>query len=289
MQDLINEAKAFQPATTQPALGITDRTALLTAAGDNAVKSMFQILGNPALASQFKSKRVVFGVSTVSVNPGWRTQKNYAANVAMIFNYAMEPARREVVAQYIADPTIPAIIRAHVAQDYQITSIPLDLQSANLAAKVDFQALSDYFLDSNVQLGAPFGGPLVAAVSPLTDTQTLDLQSSFLDQEQLALNLMVQGLISGATVQANAALNYLQSLQQNFRTVTPDVVANAYSNGSLFGFQVGPSLLAIEKAKKDEAAGPAKVLTRQSFPALIIFGFDASDVQPKVRINAEKG
>jgi hypothetical protein len=276
MQDLINEAKAFNPPATQPALGITDRTALLTAAGDNAVNAMFQLLGNPDLASQFQDKRVLFGVSTVSVNPGWRTKEHYAANAAMIFKYQMEPARPEVVAQYVADASIPITLRASIADAYRVTPRPSDLPARGTTTKPDRDALKYYFVGDS-------GTPLVAAVSPLTDTQTLDLQSSFLDQEQLALNLMVQGLISGATVQANAAMNYLQSLQQNFDTVNADVVANAYSHGNLFGFQVGPSLRAIEKSNANQESGPAGVLARQSFPALIIVGFDASDVIPKVQ------
>ena len=83
--------------------------------------------------------------------------------------------------------------------------------------------------------------PLVAAVSPLTDVQTLDLASSNSQQQQVALNLAFNVTAAGLNAEAQAFLNYAHNLQQQFNTITPDVFANSYSTGSMFGFQVGRS------------------------------------------------
>ncbi len=132
-------------------------------------------------------------------------------------------------------------------------------------------------------------GPLVAAVSPMTDTQTLDLQSSFRQHQELALSLAAQYLAAGATVQGQAFLNYAKSLQQDFATVTPDVVVSSFSSGSVFGYQVGPRLKAVVEPRANQASGPADVLDRQTFPALIILGFDSDDIAPRIHVEKHGG
>jgi hypothetical protein len=343
--DLANAVQNFQkqyPLAAQSPLSVTDRTALVTAAGDNAVKAMFQLLGNPNLASEFNGKSILFGVSTISVNPGWRTHSGYAANVALRCTYRWVPARASVVQQFVDDVTVPPEIRHDIVQSYQnavssnpnaVQFIPRDEIYENFVNKnvnppttqrsqdIDFgtYGLKNYLLqhdainlnpkpdpsqekgdqgNSPTKSPAPSSlddqtdnlsyltrnGPIVAAISPLTDTQTLDLQSSFLKQQQLALNFLIS--VTTAThgnFNSDTVINYIKSLQQQFSTVNPNVVANAYSAGPVFGFQIGPSLKAIQDAKANKASGPADILDRQSFPALIIFGIDAAEIHPKVQ------
>ena len=312
---------AFQQlSNVQRSPTVTDRTALITAAGDAAVKAMFQIMGNPGIAAKFNDKRILFGVSTVSVNPGWRTSKNYAANVAITVQYKWEPARPAIMSEFIKNPQTPVDLRIRLALDQELP-LPDDHAAmeeifrcdpnlkleANIHGTIDairfwnanieeFQTAIDrptvvknlilpkipraYTYEPNSRQK-----PVVAAVSPLTDVQTLDLSSSFRQQEQIAVNLAFALQMAGLNAQANVLMGYARSLEQDFNTVTPDVVANSYSTGETFGFQVGPQLRAIETAKAGKYSGPGVVLERQSFPALIVYGFDGAEITPRIMVD----
>jgi Fibronectin type III domain len=306
-----------QLASNSGALSIPDRTALVTAAGDNAVSAMFQVMGNPQLAQAFHNKRILFGVCTVSVNPGWRTHKDYAANVAMLCRYRSVVARATIVQRYLKDPTIPAALRLRLSLDLNMP-LPVDYAAVktvqNIGNEAKCTALEKWQPNADTPT-PPLDGhtlqilsentgnptipltyqrearvnvcPLVAAVSPLTDVQTLDLSSSYRQEEELAINLAFQLQLTGASAQAQAFLNYAKALQQDFSTLTPNVVANSYSTGATFGFQVGPQLRAIEEARQGKSSGPGEILERQSFPALVIFGFEADDTLPFVTVGSD--
>lgn len=258
---------------TPPTLGITDRAALLTAAGDNATSAIFKVLGNPALAGEFKDKRIMFGVCTVSVQPGWRTKKGYAADVSTLATYKYVPARPSVVDQYLNDPKIPAELRT----------------SLKTHGHIQVENIDSFLITNKKKLNKPLygNGPHVAVISPLTDTQTLDLQSSNRKEQDIALSLNIAGILAsaGAQFQAQSFLNYVKSLQQDVATVSPDVVVHSYSTGSIFGFQVGPRLRAVEEVKAGKFSGAAQILDRQSFPALVIFGIEHEAYFPQVYWN----
>ena len=73
---LLKEFKSKEPE-------LNNRAALITAAGDVAVESIFRLLGQPDKAKEFMGREIFFGVATVSVNPGWRTRKNFAADLSV--------------------------------------------------------------------------------------------------------------------------------------------------------------------------------------------------------------
>jgi hypothetical protein len=311
-------------STRSPATPVlTDRTAIITAAGDSFVKGMFQVMGHPELAARFKDKRILFGVCTISVNPGWRTNKNYAANVQVASGYDWETARPDILAQFVADPKVPADLRIRLAIDQDLP-IPDDRKAMEVVFKycpelvqiatsnktdpirywdanideyqgfINRDTLSQELhprIPDNYQM--PKGTwetlqpPQVAAVSPLTDTQTLNLSSGYSQQQQVALNMAFALQLAGLNAQASAFLEYAKSLQQNFNTITADVVANSYSDGTTFGFQVGPQFRAIENAKAMQYSGPGSVLDRTSFPGLVVFGFEGADIAPRIRQNDE--
>jgi hypothetical protein len=312
----------FQQLASNPtAPVISDRDAMISAAGDNAVKAMFSVLGDPKLADTFRSKRVLFGVVNVSVNPGWRTKKNYAADVAMETNYDDVAARASVYEWFINNPRVPVKCRLRVAMDQSLTFPKDHLATQVVADALDclIEKIVDHVLghtsspreitledlsDSDQKklqktIGDPpippqyafdassNGGPLVSAVAPMTATQNLQLQSSYRNQQEVALQIALQMQLMGQTVAANAFERYAKNLQQDFATATVNVTANSYSTAGMFGFQVGPQLRAIEQAQAGAYSGPAQVLERQSFPALIIFGFEANDITPKLRKNED--
>lgn len=100
--------KAFTPAfqlldNISPASSrkISNRAAIITAAGDNTVESIFRILGNPGLNKAFSNKKIFFGVAMVSVIPGRETQKNFAADVSVQVNMELHSASPGASAEYI--------------------------------------------------------------------------------------------------------------------------------------------------------------------------------------------
>ncbi|HWE98112.1 MAG TPA: hypothetical protein VG269_29475 [Tepidisphaeraceae bacterium] len=270
--------------TTPPTLGVTDRTALLTAGGDNATRAMYSMLGDPQLLQQFKDKKVLFEVCTVSIQPGWRTQKGFAADVQTNVMYQWAPARPGVVQQYIKDPGIPAKLR-----EILLTQNPDNVKKLRVELDAIPNVASYTIGQSSIDSAYKYG-PHVAVISPLTDTQTLDLQSSDRKEREVALSLTLAAQLAaaGASGQAQSFLKYAQSLQQDFATISPDVVVNAYSTGSIFGFQVGPRLRAVDNPQFGQASGPAQTLDRQSFPALVIYGIEQQAFFPAVLWNEKK-
>lgn len=302
---------AFQQLSGHPSsLSVDDRAAIIKAAGDTAVNAMFRLLGDPKLSQSFRHKRVLFGVSTVSVSPGWRTRKNYAANITMSVGYDWGPARATLVESFIHNPKIPAPLRLRLALD-QSLSLPLDpaaravMKAAGIAVASpqgdepptapltndEVKRLNRAVTRAGLQIPLAYrwedslnnSTVLAAAVSPMTDVQTLDLQDSVRRERELAINIALALQLTGANVAAQSFYNYANNLQQDFATKTPDVFANAFSTGGTFGFQIGPQLRAIEQIDRGQASGAGNVMERAAFPALIIFGFDSSDVVPRVR------
>jgi hypothetical protein len=147
----------------------------------------------------------------------------------------------------------------------------------------------------NGQVTARFGGnvppaPTVAAVSPMTDVQTLDLASSLRQQQAFALRiaLLVSGF--GGEAQAAGVNEYIRQLQQDAATRTALNTVSGYSNsGGVFGYQIGPSFVGAAgfsgagQAGSWRNPGPAMVLQRQSFPALVFVGIDRDDLRLKLR------
>jgi hypothetical protein len=260
-------------------LSVTDRTAILTAAGDNATKAIFQLIGDPSLANEFKGKQIIFGVVTVSVEPGWMTRKGYAADVITNVRYQYVPARTTVIQKFMRDPAVPPPLRTYFSNirngipNETAPQVPTDL----MYNEQDSNGINNY--------GPNPQGPHVAVVSPLTDTETLDLSSSSRQEQDVALSLNIAAELAaaGASGQAQAFLNYAKSLQKDVQTRTPDVVANAFSEGSSFGFQIGPELRAVEEVQSGKFSEAAEILDRQSFPALVIFGVESGVYEPKVR------
>jgi hypothetical protein len=258
-----------------PARTLPNRGAMITAAGDATTEYILSHLVDPTVAGNFRGKKVLFGVSMVSVNPGWRTHKGYAADIAILCKYHFGTARRSVVEAFVRDPAVDPAVRLRVAADYGLQ--PPQNVPPGTAALAANAKLPDALLPPPPEDGDPT--PLVAAVSPMTETQALDLASSRRRQDEFSLNLSFVLRYLGLGGQANAFEKFARQQQSDVATATANVAANAYSHeGGMFGFQVGPRLVAVERVRKGKASGAAEVLERQSFPALILFGFDRRDL-----------
>jgi hypothetical protein len=113
----------------------------------------------------------------------------------------------------------------------------------------------------------------------MTDIQTLDLMSSYRRRTQLAMALSFALRYKGLGAQAEAFDRYVKQREKDVFTRTAEVPVTAYSNGNMFGYQVGPVLRGIgdPTAKKPK---PQYRLSRQAFPVLIICGLDREDLAP---------
>jgi hypothetical protein len=257
---------------------ITDREALFQAAGDNATAAIFNVLGDPGLAKEFADKKVVFGVVTVAVNPGWRSRQGYQADIATEVKYVSADARLDVVKNFINDAQYDLGIRKRVAMTYGLTLPSGDADPYDLSRPIppEYTPYSDEYLDNQ------YVQPVVAAVAPMTESNVEQDQNSRRSARQFALDLAAVFTAAGLNVQGSFFDHYAQSLQQDIDQATQNVSVNTYSiNGGLFGFEVGPKLRAIGDPTKLQS-DPTTILDRQSFPALIIFGFDNNDLRPRV-------
>jgi hypothetical protein len=132
----------------------------------------------------------------------------------------------------------------------------------------------------SVVSAAPLPSPVpVTIISPLVDADTLDLSSSTRSQTEFALALSFALRYAGLSAQANAFEQFVKSKQFDIRTATSQVAVNAYSGtDGKFGFEVGPRLQALS-IQNHKTSKSDEVLTRQSFPALLILALQA-DISP---------
>lgn len=253
---------------------LSDRDALFIAAGDNATLAIFKTLGDPSILTKFKDKKVLLGAMTVAVNPGWRTRRNYSVNIAVQVSFEPAPARLEVVKNFIGDARFDLGIRKRIAMSY---ALPLP---AGSAAPFPLDGVIPPEYSTKLMAHA---APDVAAVSPMTQTQVQSDESSRRQQWQYALDLAGAFGAAGLTAQANFFDHYAKSLQKDVSTIGALNVVNAYSySGGLFGFEIGPNLRAIENPSSHKYSGPESVLGRQSFPALVLFGFEDDELRPRI-------
>lgn len=199
--------------------------------------------------------------------------------------YSYREANPAVVKSFINNEAINPLLRAWVAADYGLAAQVPDPGSRSRPPLSEDIALGE--LDRYHTPAGNVASPLVAAVSPMTETQALELQGSFRRQNELALSLAAAFSAAGLTAQARTFDQFIRSRQQDVATATPLVAVNTYSHsGGMFGFQVGPRLTAIEQVKKRSVSGPGEVLDRQTFPTLILFGLDRRDLV-KVKLTDE--
>lgn len=231
----------------------TDRSALGVAAGNVAIEGMFKVLGEADKAQRFANKHIVYGVGMVSVQPGWVTRKGFEANIAI-----------------------------QVERSFALDLDSMDQKSGggNLGASPSHQdACKDV---------EPTKLPAVAAVSPMNDVQNLDLANASSNALERAMRIRLALSYFGLTGGLGAFDDYIENLDKKIRTRTSEVPVAAYSTGHVFGYRVGPSLSALADPSAEETTA-GYVLRKQSFPVLLIIGYDDDDLRGAfVDVDGEK-
>jgi hypothetical protein len=103
---------------------ISDRAAIITAAGDVATESIFRHFLGSTNASSDAADNIYFGLSTVSVSPGWRTSKGWAAEVIMSADVTWTNARLAVIKRVFNIAS--TINKARMYYTYGPESLPYD-------------------------------------------------------------------------------------------------------------------------------------------------------------------
>lgn len=268
---------------------VPDRTALITAAGDKAVEAIFRVLGKPEKAQEFAGHTVLFGISTVSVNPGWRTRSGFAADVNVKVRVGLQPARPETRQAFLHDDRVPWSVRLAILDQDELRSERWSSLAAMHRPHTPDTLPGHYggsdrrdFVRGRWGNGKRLQGVVrVAAVSPMTEVQTLDLASSYRRREELALRLALSLRQAGFAGQAEAFEQFVKDRQLDVETRDAVASVSSYSTEDLYGFQIGPRLTALGDVTANRPV-PEYELTRQTFPVLLIIAIDTSTAFPQL-------
>jgi hypothetical protein len=287
---------------------VPNRSAITTAAGDTVTEGIFKLLGNPGGAVKFKDKIMMFGVSMITVNPGWLTRKNYTAELAVSCDYYYDFARRELLIQLRANEKkqsypdnklirlLDTVLDSNGLIGVSEVIDKLEVIDVNNPEKTSKEEIKMCATEPNSvkKIRAVFKEnilperlqkefreqytPLAAAVSPMTDVYALDLSSTQLRQITEALTLAANIPFPRAEAGGKLVKTQDKLSNQDVRTRTACAAITAFSNGCFFGFRVRPRLAASENPA-EFGGKPENVLEPQTFPIAVIIGFDADDLQ----------
>jgi hypothetical protein len=305
----------FMALLTNGSSGLTvpNRTALITAAGDHTVEKIFEAITDTPDPNDPYNPVKVFGMTTVSVQPGWRTSHGWAGEVTLYAELEFRKARQETVRRLIEHAPWPPKVKARVALAYgydlellkdagvdpaAAESLATDLavlprpsiQSSKNAQPTEAdleQARSEFrtSIPPRFRLTATNKPVQIMVISPLTEVETFDLSSSYRRQSEFALSLSFALRYAGAEGEARAFEKFAHSLQHDIATRTTLGAVNAFSGQEgMFGFQIGPRVRALEDpSRRGSEAG--SVLERQTFPALILLTFGKGDATPRLNLD----
>jgi hypothetical protein len=314
---------------------VSNRSAIITAAGDNTVEGIFRVLGNPTEATEATGRSAFFGVTMISVTPGKRTRKKHAADITVTTQLVSRAVHASEVDGLEVLSTLDADVRARILCDSALESferirqcsradvqgqplvmglnvfrssakalagdlekkdvgdakvqyqrIPAELQGGIIELKLDpaFEGNDGVLVGSNgfascsgnlesTNLVCEFAedyAPMVSAVSPMTESQVMELGNSQRSRTQIALDIAAALERAGEKYAGRFFSEFAKQKQLDAVSRTPQNLVTGYSSGSMFGYQIGPGFTAIDDLDEKEP-DVGLVLQRQSFPALLLF------------------
>lgn len=260
-------------------LALPDLDAVKAAESAASLQGLSRFFHQPTEVMQFQGKIVMMGAVTVSVMPGWRTRKDFAAEVVMVNQYTYVPARREVVERMTRDLNLPEKLRERLAYDYQLLPRALNGDGQEWINRGPV-TIPEYLKYKEKE---PTGmRPLVSGISPMSQSDTLDLASVFKRQDETAIALAATLKATGWNAQSKIFNQFVKNQKKDVQTRSSSATVATYSRaGGVVGFQIGPRL----KALADPASRSNKsafILERQAFPALLVYGLDAADIYPRI-------
>jgi|GEM_PF-3063268 len=303
---------------------ISNREAITVAAGDKTTQDIFKVLGNPSGVNSASTNEVVWGVSMVSIIPGRITRKNFAAELRVKASIELKEVDdnqlkkildkitsrnsfKEIDSQdqillkmtenYISsknikifDKKIKEILEKNksVDKEQEYNDLPQDFKGGIIEDGKDGFYICEDHERCRFKLLSDTGEDIaVAAVSPMTQSQTIDLNSSIRDQKIFSLSVAAALNSTGNNSSGNLFSEYAKRLEKDSSSATQQNLVTGYSRGSLFGYQVGPSFQALERPDKN-SSDAGYILQRQTFPILVMFEISNIYKNPKFYLIKKK-
>jgi hypothetical protein len=256
-------------------------------------------LGQPEKSAEFKDRTVLFGVSTVNVDPGRLTSRHCKAELTTRTYLVHRTARPAVLLEFLKrNPAITDELKWTLAENGGLDPTALKLKNKDGKVMTQKPNAADSTMampakDAWLSLGDDDPGsketalPLAVAVSPLTDALAIDSAASYRQRKEFAFLLALAYQQAGMT---GSAETMLQRIEQNELDVGMSEYENdvtSYSVGGCFGYRVVPRLTNPLNTATGKVE-PDRVLRRQTFPVLVILGFDTEDLQLKVGRDGDK-
>lgn len=279
--ELPNQAQAamsnFSPGLTLNGLApsIDERQAVEKGINDRIAEQLLKYMANPDIGTNRQA--VVFGVAQVTCEPGQFTRRNYVAELDVALKYTREG--------------FPLPLYTTTAKYTNLaTTIGLDAQShtllrvrketiSNLTDKAAMDTGRTIYSTGETNLTIQVSKqkqPGVLAVLPLMDSRNMALRNSTRSQVELASALSLAFAAKGITAAAKSLADYVKKHESDIDTRNSLPVATTYADGRNFGFQLHPSLQAIENPSKAGSAGD--VLQPVTFPLVVALLVDKADV-----------
>lgn len=248
------------------------------AAAALTVKNILSFMGNPALAAQFADKRLLFGVTTLSVNPGWRTRKGFKGVIDARVKVEEQAAQHQTIREMLNCADYPVGLRKIIADSYPGAQTEAQRQFFKGKTALLEAECKKYTRTAKARLDVQ-----VHAVSPMVDAQNLDLASSVARQNELALFFAAQLTQLGMGGAGSLFTSWSDLQRKDVATRTSVATANSFSLGDHFGFEIGTRLHGVDEADA-QSRDSAQILERQTFPVLLILGMPQDEARPRLEM-----
>jgi hypothetical protein len=247
-----------------------------------------EMLGDPN-GAPVKGKVRFAGIATVAVNPGWRTRQGFAADIEVSTSCRFLPATPETLRQIVATDQA-ARTANEVTPDAHPPTVRLPPDLVTLArvrlgevpptVPLHIVAIPQEYVWNQDKRANP--SPSVVAVLPMTDNQSLDLQSHSNGRDALALQLAASLRKANLGAQATVFEQFVRARQKDAPAVPDADAVNSFSDAyGHFGFRITPRPRA-QTDPKSRSVGSGNILTSQSFPVMILFDVDQNEIRPSV-------
>lgn len=297
--DAIPKALKSNAGNGEEVFGFAPMARINAAAAAMTVKNILTFLGNPEAAAQFEGRRVLFAVGSISVNPGWRTKRDFKGVIDAQVKHQWVPAQIETIREILRNSDFPIELRARLAEDNREVLTEQQraffdqrkkeggkvYEDAECQRYIDQQAKDVLDEDGDGQPDEWKKHIFVHAVSPMVDSQNLDLASSRARQDEMSLYLAATLAQAGYAGAGKLFTSWAEMRRKDVATRSTVATANSFSMGDHFGFEIGTRMRGVdEDAKKYESA---QILDRQTFPVLLILGMSQQDARPRLKFQKD--
>lgn len=229
-----------------------------------------------------EDENAYFGVSMISVNPGWRTREGYHAVVNLHTSVKFIEASKSTIEKYIKNTNTDENLRKLIKANYFdscSTSSPTEVFNKTFSlvknrrdeCQAEYlalvQGINTTSIPSNENLLTASYSINTTAISPVTYAQTQELQNRQISQINLSLMLAATLQKAGMKESAEAFADFSKQRKKEFGSRNADNNVGVFSTGDMVGLEIQPELFA---ATWDDA-DPSMILQQQTFPILLRF------------------